>query len=182
MANPDLLPPEEVMPSLFANIGMIVLNWNFAENNLDAWTALAYGGCGGSAIEKEIPRQFGRKVAFLRKAFNRLDPLKPFAAEALPYVERAKVLSDVRHYVAHGVLQGFDAADNETFIFQKLDISAEKTAHILGELRIPGEHLIRAANELLLMAAYGQKLTLRIVKALEAQDGDDEFLSRFRRK
>jgi len=159
--------PEELMPSLFSGVGMIVMNFAFVENALDAWTALAYHDFGGSRIEKEMPRQFGRKVTFLRKCFSRLDGLKPFSQEALAIVNRARELSDTRHYVAHGVLAGFDAEDDETFYFRKIDISDDKTEHVLGEMRLPGQHIIWASTELAMMAVAGQKLTARISESVK---------------
>jgi hypothetical protein len=157
--------PEELMPPLFSGVGMIAMNFAFVENTLDAWTAFAYRDFGGSAIEQEMPRQLARKIKFLRKCFGRLDGLKPFATEALAIVNRTSELSDMRHYVIHGVLAGFDHEDNEAFYFRKIDISDDKTEHILGEMKLPGQHIIWAGQELLHMAATGQALTARIAQS-----------------
>lgn len=162
--------PEKVMPSLFANVGMIVMNWSFVENSLDAWTAIAFQDCNGSSIERELPRQFDRKMRFLRKCFNRLPELTPWKNEALAYLDRAKALSVVRHYVVHGVLWDFDSANNESFTFQKIDLDENKTQHMLGSLTIAGEDLIASANELLGMASQGQKITHFMLNAFEAED------------
>ena len=146
---------------------MIAVNWSFVENSLDSWAASAFSSYGGNQIEKEMPRQFSRKVKFLRKCFNRLPGLSPFAAHSTAILERATALADTRHYVIHGVLAGFIADEDETFVFRKIDISDDKQSHVLGELRIPGRHLIMAGNELLVMASHAQQISARILNAIE---------------
>jgi hypothetical protein len=163
--------PEEVMPSLFANIGMIVMNWSFVENSLDAWTAIAYQNCNGASVERELPRMFDRKVRFLRKCFNRLPELAPWKDDALHYLDRARALSETRHYVVHGVLSDFDKDHDESFTFQKIDLDENRTQHVIGSLTIPGEKLIDAANELLAMANQGHRISSSMLNALE---GDNE--------
>jgi hypothetical protein len=117
-----------------------------------------------------MPRQLARKIRFLRKCFTRLDGLSPFATEALAIVNRLDQLSDTRHFVVHGVLSGFDAEADETFYFRKIDISDDKKQHILGEMRLPGQHIHWAAEELILMAHTGQELMLRIAQTVKSQD------------
>jgi hypothetical protein len=163
----ELSVPESIMPALFANAGMIVMNWAFVENSLDYWTAIAFHDHNGSTIEPELPRQFGRKITFLRKAFRRLPGLHQFQDEAIGFLDRARHHSNVRHYIVHGVLSGFDAADDETFIFRKIDIDENKTQHVAGTLRIKGAALIAVANDLLAMAQTGQSVAQRMLDALE---------------
>ena len=85
----------------------------------------------------------------------------------MDYLERAKHHANVRHYIVHGTLSGFDAADDETFIFKKIDVDEHKTQHVVGTLRIKGADLIRVSNDLLAMVTAGHKLTDRILKAVE---------------
>jgi hypothetical protein len=42
--------PEELLPTLFSAVGMIVMNFSFVENTLDAMTAMAFRDFGGNAI------------------------------------------------------------------------------------------------------------------------------------
>jgi hypothetical protein len=163
--NQDL---EAMMPYLFSTVGMIVMNWTFVENALDYWTAIAFQDHGGSKLEAEMPRQFDRKVRFLRRAFARLPSLAAFRDEALSHVNRAKQLSNVRHYVVHGCLGGFDA-ETETFTFSKIDVDQDKINHVVGQLRITGTDLNDAADELLEMARTGQQLTFRILETPESK-------------
>lgn len=161
--------PEEVMPSVFGCVGMIVLNWSFVENSLDAWTSISFHDHNGESVERQIPRQFGRKVSFLRKCFRRLPSLAVHADEVSAYLDRAVALANVRNYVVHGTLSDFDPAD-ESFLFVKIDISEDKRQHEFGELKILGTDLIAAANELLVMASRGHEITARLVQSSERQD------------
>jgi len=161
--------PEEIMPSLFSCVGMIVVNWTFIENALDGWACAAFHDYPDLRVEKELPRQFGRKLDFLRKSFRRIPGLSPFESEALAFLDRARELSGVRDSVVHGTLSDFDPQD-EVFTFSKIDLTKDKRQHVFGELRIRGADLVSAADELLAMAAQAQELSLRLLKLTEAQD------------
>jgi len=158
---------EELMPALYTNAGMIVLNWTLVESSFDHWTAIAFHSKGGSELEAELPRMFGRKMTFLSKAFKRLPGLAPFASEALVCVGRANKLSELRHYVAHGMATHFDADNDETFTFQKTDITDDKQWHYTGTLRVKGSDLAGASVELTKLAQQTQALTLRLLETLE---------------
>jgi hypothetical protein len=147
---------------------MIVTNWSFVENALDHWTAIVFHDFNGASIEKEMPRMFGRKVKFLSKCFRRIEALSPFKEDAMKVIRRCCELSDMRHFVVHGVLSGFDADDNETFVFRKIDVSEDKKEHVLGEMRLPGDHLVIAGTELIQMAAFAQKVSARLLDAVKA--------------
>lgn len=146
---------------------MIVVQWVFVETALDYWCAIAFQDCGGDAIEAELPRQFKRKVRFLRKAFRQLPQLDRFQGEALPFIEAAVRISNIRHYVTHGALSGFDHADDETFIFNKMDVGEDKVSHIIGTLRIKGADLLAAGLELMELVKGTSDLTDRIMDAIE---------------
>lgn len=154
------------MPATFSCVGMIIVSWTFVENALDAWTAVAFQDHNGETIERELPQQFGRKITFLKKCFRRLPGLAPFRDEAIPFLERAKVLSNVRNYVAHGTLSHFDPAD-ASYIFVKIGLADDKKQHQFGELRILGTELVSVGNEISDMARKGQKLTFRLMEAGE---------------
>jgi hypothetical protein len=160
--------PEEVLPALFGAIGMIVTNWSFVENSLDHWTALTFHDFGGSDIEAEMPRMFGRKVKFLSKCFKRIEKLAPYRDDAAKVLSRIVELSDLRHYIVHGVLSGFDAENEATFLYRKIDVSDDKKIHVLGEMHIPGQHLIMAGTELINMANFAQQLSARLIQASES--------------
>lgn len=160
----DRSVPEEIIPTTFSCVGMIIVNWTFVENALDAWTAIAFHEHNASSIERQLPKMFGRKVKFLKKCFRRLPGLAPFSDEAIAFIERANELSEIRHYVAHGTLSHFDTTD-ESFIFAKIGLSDDKQQHEFGELRILGTDLLTAGTKLTDMARQGQKLTYHIMKA-----------------
>jgi len=149
---------------------MIVTNWSFAENGLDHWTAIVFHDFGGSNIEKEMPRMFGRKVSFLKACFRKIDDLAPFKEDASKFITRMVELSDMRHYVVHGVLAGFDKEDQETFVFRKIDVSEDKKEHVLGEMRLPGDHLVLGGVELIDLASFAQKLSARMVQAIKGKN------------
>jgi len=64
---------------------------------------------GGQSIEKEIPRSFTRKTAFIKKA-AKLPALHPHADDMLAIVRRLGAVADDRNWLVHGSF-----GDPETF-------------------------------------------------------------------
>jgi len=161
--------PEEVLGHLYTMTGMIVTNWSFLENALDHWTAITFQDFRSSEIESKMPRMLGEKIKFLSKCFRRIDGLAPFREDAMKVISRCEELSDMRHYVVHGVLSGYDAEDNATFVFRKIDVAKDKKEHVLGEMRLPANHLISAGTELINMAHFAQTISAHLIQASERE-------------
>jgi hypothetical protein len=151
------------MPHVFGSVGMIVVSWTFVENNLDAWSAIAYHDHGGSTIQAKLPKQLSTKIGFLKKCVAQLSTLSDFAEDLNDYLDRVVAWSETRHYVVHGVLSDYDPSD-ASFLFIKINTDAAKKQHIVGQLRILGTDLVRAGLELTEMGRAGQSITERLLK------------------
>lgn len=155
--------PEEIVPTFYSCVGMIIVNWTFVENSLDAWSAIAFHDHGGSGIEAKLPKQFASKTSFLKKCFEHLPTLSPYANEARCFIDKVSDLSTIRHYVAHGTLSHFDPSD-ASFKFVKIDMTPDKKEHKFGELHILGTDLVKAGEELNDLAEQGQEITRRLLR------------------
>jgi hypothetical protein len=95
-------------------LGYIGQNWAMIEQNFDMWIAMIYHSLGGrQRVDPSLPISFSRKVRFLRRSFNQIAALKPFAAEAIPLIDQAKRLSKTRNDLAHGVLMAMKPVDGK---------------------------------------------------------------------
>ena len=158
--------PADIIPHFYSSVGMIVVNWSFVENNLDAWSALVYHDHGGSSIERKLPKPISRKIKFLEKCFGALQTLTHVRDEAASYISRVKALSKIRNFVVHGVLSEFDPSD-ASFTFLRVDTDPEKKQHVLERLKILGTDLVHAGIELSELAKTGQGVTAKLLDASE---------------
>lgn len=161
--------PEEVMPALFSCVGMIVVNWTFIENALDGWASVAFHDYPALRVEADLPRQFSRKVRFLRKSFRKIPGLAPFKDEAIRLLDRAKELQPIRDHMAHSTLSDYDP-ENGKFTFSNIGLSDDNRQHRFGELEILQGNLVSVADELLAMVPQAQHLSLRLLQLSESQD------------
>lgn len=161
----------EIVPSIYATIGMIVVNWAFVESILSMWTAIAYSDARGDKLANgNMPRNFSDKVKYLRKCINSLPAFADEVEEMRTYVDRAKKLSNIRDHIVHGTLSDYDEANDEMFTFVKADVGKDKRQQVLGELSITGRDLVSAGNELLGMVHSGHLVTTRLVEAFKAEN------------
>ena len=150
------------MPHLFSCVGMIIVSWTFLENTIDAIVAIAFHDHGGDVVSTKLPKQFSTKTAFSKRCCEELQSLSEFKPEILYLVEKAEELARTRHYVAHGVLTEFDPAD-ASFVFLKIDTTADKRQHVIGHMRILGTALVKAGTDVKDLAKQGQSLTQRLL-------------------
>ena len=97
--------PSDEIKGLCMGIGFVVINWALIERQLDNWVVLIFHDCGGDTIRKDIPRMTKAKIAFLRRAFRKLEPLQPFKPEALEILRKASEISQKRNDFVHGVVE-----------------------------------------------------------------------------
>jgi hypothetical protein len=122
--------PEELHVPLARAVGEIVLSWGTAEALLSHWVVIIYQKGGGEHVQSKIPIMFGQKIEFLRKCFNQLAPLKPYASAALPLLESAAKIAGIRNSIIHGYVSNYDHVTGR-LTFTKLDPDKEtKTAII----------------------------------------------------
>jgi hypothetical protein len=138
--------PEEIFEPLCSAVGNFALNFAFVDRALDYWIIVIYHDLGGKSVEKEIPRGFDRKLKFLRRCFKQIHALAPFATECLDCLEKAKALSNSRHYVVHGVLSDY-IPEGHIFVFVNLNTNPSKTMHKLSKLSISAFKLLKQGNQ-----------------------------------
>jgi hypothetical protein len=112
----DFQPIEEpnTLKGLWFAIGYVAQNWAMMEQNFDMWVAMIYHDMfGRQKINKQIPRSFSYKIKFLRRSFNQLPPLRPFANEAIPLLMEALSLAQARNDLIHGVITTMEPVNEE---------------------------------------------------------------------
>lgn len=97
-------------------IGFVVINWSQIERQIDNWTMVAFGKCGGKRLRKraDIPKSFTDKKEFLGRCFNSLPELAPFRCEGIRLIHEAYRLSLLRNKLDDLV------SVNGVFHFQRL--------------------------------------------------------------
>ena len=148
------------------NLGLITLHWSYIETSLDALVAITYHHHGGNKIERELPRMLGRKLRYLKRAFNRAPSLAKTAVEAVAFFDQVDDISDKRHVLIHGYASAFTAAGVQ---FTKLRI--EPQFHHIEEHFVSGAALVGFAAETgdlaQKLAEFVRPLTADLLKHLE---------------
>lgn len=159
--------PEDALDPLYRSIGFFMTNWNLVDSLLDTWISVIYQSAGGKHVEKEIPKNFKRKITFLRRCFKRIEKLEPFREEALETVETVNHIGNTtRHVLAHGSLSKWDT-DNETYHFRRFQLNEDKTKLKTEVSLVPGrqilEHGAKCAEMMPGMIQLSENLLLRFV-------------------
>ena len=95
-------------------LGYIQTNWAQMEQMFDSWIAMIYHNIGGrDMVDNRLPRSFGKKIEFLRKAFKKIRLLNEYAGKAIPLLNRAKALSRQRNDLTHGALSSLEPVDGK---------------------------------------------------------------------
>ncbi|MGX2030873.1 hypothetical protein [Methylocaldum gracile] len=95
-------------------IGQVTLQWAHLEFLIDALVAYFHTFFHGKIIEKYRPRAFGRKAAYLRASFTRLETMQ-WASPYLPVLEQLESAAKFRNWFIHGHLT--EANDDQTIKF-----------------------------------------------------------------
>ena len=83
MSEPPLLPrlSDAALNRICGDVGRLMISWALFEQGLEFCTNLVYHNAGGKHKDRELPRNFSRKVKYLRKRFRDLPVLAPLATE-----------------------------------------------------------------------------------------------------
>ncbi len=120
--------PLDAFPPLYGAVGDIVVNWAIAESALNSLVAIIYQSAGGKHVDHQIPVAFKRRVKFLRRCFNNVDALKPYADEGRDILGNAANLAYIRNAVIHGTVSNYEPATQQ-YTFTKLDVVDKDTIH-----------------------------------------------------
>ncbi len=161
--------PQDIIEPLCRAVGWVIVNWTFVEQNLTYWSYAAYHRGGARFEPKGLPRNFKKKVGFLRKAFREVDFARPFAAECVPYLDAAAIIVKTRDYLAHGTIHNYEPV-NDVLVFAKVDNTKDQTDHQHEFLRLPLTDLIEQGNQCVRMTTSMIKISARIDQAFVAQN------------
>ena len=136
------------------------------ERCIDYCIAIIYQRAGGKHIETEIPFALKRRVRFLRRCFQRLEPLAPFRPDAIKLLNRVESLTDTRHMLVHGCLSSIlPQGEDHQFVFVKIDLTENKQLHVSNSLTTSGRQLRQDIGEAFALAT---DLTGFVERLLEA--------------
>jgi hypothetical protein len=62
--------PPTALRALYQPVGQLVVTWGIIDVTTASIVAIIFSRAGGKHKEKEVPRQIGRKVTFLRRCFR----------------------------------------------------------------------------------------------------------------
>ena len=117
---------------LYTVTGELVIQWGLFEASLNTIIAAVYHDFGGKTVNGEvepIPVPFSRRMTFLMSCFNKLPVLAALSTDARDLRSKARGLSVVRDYIAHGHLMGFDPTTG-VYTFGRLDTVPDKSVHL----------------------------------------------------
>ncbi len=121
--------PEEIVEPLCSAIGHLILSWGMIDSNVTALVSIIYKQFGGNKIEPEIPRNWGRRIKFLKKCISRTDALHQIAPHILSKLDYAEKIEHLRTFVVHGTVKEYIPEDEHMLVFRKLDTSHDKQSH-----------------------------------------------------
>jgi hypothetical protein len=124
----DDFSTQELM-DLYAVVGKLVIQWGMLEASMAATISIVYHQYGGKELSSLIPRNFAKRMDFLKLTFNQAPELAAYTVEARDLRSRVKELVIVRDFIAHGYLSGINRQTGE-YIFGKLDNNDDHSMHI----------------------------------------------------
>ncbi len=130
---------------------MIAATWASAEISMDYANAFALNALGGKSLQDELPVSLRPKIAFFRKAHNRLPALAGLKEAGLALATRMTALRDKRHDAIHGFAATNmpDGSRNITrMVFEGAWLSSKVTNYSLLELLELSEACTDLASDL----------------------------------
>ena len=95
--------PVQIEP-YYQLVGMITVSWAFIETSLDLSNFQILHRGGGKEIQTDMPVSLKPKIAFFRKAHDRLPRLASLKAEGLALVAQIVAQKESRHSFVHSIL------------------------------------------------------------------------------
>jgi len=140
-------------------VGLVVLNWASAEQNLDMVVAWLWHELGGKKPGKKIPFFLKEKLKFIRASINSDASLRSLSAEAGPVLDDVARLSELRNDLVHGA-PAFIGEQEGHYVFCKFDLA--DGFHEVREVRMNVERYPEVTRELVALT----RKTLELVKGV----------------
>lgn len=163
-ANLDALGEfEDDTKALFSAVGFIVVQWGQAEQCLELISHTLFQEFGGKrlASEHKLPKMLGRKVAFVRKCFNKIPAVAEFKTEALEMLDLFNELADDRHNVIHGAITSMSEVDGA---FEFLRLEHNDAGYLFTTYRLEGHAFPTLAKKLVRMGGIASKLEPKLMR------------------
>jgi hypothetical protein len=128
-------PKQLHLEALFYPVGELIINWSLFDYQLVVMVAVLYSTEIGKSLEKQLPREFGRRIRFLRKCISRVPELQPYATNFKNMLTSAKAMVVVRDTLVHGVLQGYNSKD-QLYSFQRPEIDKSDDIHVIDTVKM----------------------------------------------
>ncbi|HWA03809.1 MAG TPA: hypothetical protein VG819_09795 [Rhizomicrobium sp.] len=118
--------------ALYTVVGAFVVNWGFTESAVSQACHILLDA-GGHRRHRSTPREFGRKLSFIRDCFKHYPQLASDKKFCSTLRAETKAVISHRDFLIHGVLTGYDRTE-QTYRFTRLDPEtnkyAQNTTHI----------------------------------------------------
>jgi len=153
--------------TLFKAIGLIVVQWGYAEQSLDLMVAAIYGTTDTTKLPLKRPMFLNAKTKFLRERLASIAELKYLQKDGNMILSQFDVFSKTRNDFIHGAISSLTPLDG-TFIFSKIDIS-NKDGHSLRDIPLSVQDWKELRTELLHLGRDGQYLAQKVWDTLKEQ-------------
>jgi hypothetical protein len=131
---------DELTQTIYALYGGNTLLWARLEAVLDEINEVAFfNGGKGPPFDNQVPRNLGRKLAYLRKTHKRLPWLHGLREAAETIANKVDTLSELRHDLIHGHIMSHPVLD--TLSIARNDYGDEGLIRSLKE--VPTRELIK---------------------------------------
>jgi hypothetical protein len=125
----------ERLEALFRPIGELIINWSLLDSQIVKMVAILYHTETGRSLAPDIPREFSRRVRFLRKCVSKSPELSNFVNDMRRMLATAKEMVVVRDAFVHGAVSHYDETD-QRYSFVKLDIDKTEDIHVANIIRM----------------------------------------------
>ena len=157
--------PGQAAADLYAVAGLLVVNWGLVEASLNMLINTLYKDYGGNVLggkSQTIPVSLKRRMKYIKACFKEKEALAPYAEEAKTVRARAKALSFVRDYIAHGHLHHYDRRTG-VYTFGRLDTDENGNAHIHTVFEANAPQLIEFSRQVMELRALSHALAAKLV-------------------
>jgi hypothetical protein len=134
--------PWDIQQPLFKVVGAIVIRWGLVDTLIASTCSVLFEKLGGHPTQTEPPRNFRRRLDYIRKCFRHQPKLAHLSAELSSIANAAGEIAGLRDAIMHGALTGYKPHNsNPVFRFTKLDI--DKLTYEQSSMNISSDDLLK---------------------------------------
>ena len=145
-----------------SSVGQIIVPFAILEASINASIETLYKHLGGNALEKELPRGFGRRIAYLEKCSLKLPILAGVKDELQKILALAEAESTIRNNIAHGYVSNFDSK-NGILTFKQLEAYTNRQSHTEQTNHYSVTEMLESGRKIGVAAAAMNSMAYRIL-------------------